>query len=103
MKKISRINSLNLKENILKTSSYRHFFIKIMLDNLIKLWNNGFVYKDFPQILDRISHGDSSTHIAYIYRGKVFSHRFHYSDPDRYIPTEEVKKILKELGLKLKL
>ena len=76
---------------------YGYAIDKITLGNLIKLWNSGFVYKDFPLIHYRISHGDSSTHIAYIYRGKIFSHRFHYSNPDRYIPTEEVKKILKEL------
>ena len=76
---------------------YGYVIDKITIGNLIKLWNSGFVYKDFPLIHYRISHGDSSTHIAYIYRGKVFSHRFHYSNPDRYIPTEEVKKILKSL------
>lgn len=41
----------------------------------------------------------SSTHIAYIYRSKVFCHRFSYTDPTRYIPIEEVKKILKKLRL----
>ena len=76
---------------------YGYVIDKITLGNLIKLWNSGFVYKDFPLIHYRISHGDSSTHIAYIYRGKVFSHRFSYKDADRYIPTEEVKKILKDL------
>ena len=76
---------------------YGYVIDKITLGNLIKLWNNGFVYKDFPLVHYRISHGDSSTNIAYIYRGKVFSLKFHYSDPDRYIPTEEVKQILKEL------
>ena len=79
---------------------YGYAIDKITLGNLIKLWNNGFVYKDFPLIHYRISHGDSSTLIAYITQGKVFSHRFHYSDSDRYIPTEEVKKILKELRRK---
>ena len=76
---------------------YGYAIDKITLGYLIKLWNSGFVYKYFPLIHCRISHGDSSTHIAYIYRGKVFSHRFHYSDPDKYIPTVEVKKILKDL------
>lgn len=76
---------------------YGYVIDKITLGNLIKLWNNGFIYKGFPLIHYRISHGDSSTHIAYIYRGKVFSYRFLYSDPDRYIPTEDVKQILKEL------
>ena len=76
---------------------YGYAIDKITLGNLIKLWNNGFVYKDFPLIHYRISHGDSSINIAYIYRGKVFSQRFPYSDPNRYIPTEEVKQILKSL------
>ena len=76
---------------------YGYVIDKITLGNLIKLWNSGFVYKDFPLIHYRISHGDSSTNIAYIYRGKVFSQRFPYTAPNRYVPTEEVKKILKEL------
>ena len=76
---------------------YGYVIDKITLGNLIKLWNNGFVYKDFPLIHYRISHGDSSTNIAYIYRGKVLSHRFSYKDANRYIPTEEVKQILKDL------
>lgn len=39
----------------------------------------------------------SSIYIAYIYRGKVFSHRFLWNDENRYIPTEPVKAILKGL------
>ena len=76
---------------------YGYVIDKITLSNLIKLWNSGFVYKDFPLIHYRISHGDSSTHIAYIYRGKIFSHRFLWNDDKKYVPTEEVKQILKSL------
>lgn len=76
---------------------YTYKIDKIKLGTLIKLWDNGFVYKDFPLIHYRISYGDSSTNIAYIYRGKVFNHRFPHTDPNRYIPTEGVKKILKDL------
>ena len=76
---------------------YGYAIDKITLSNLIKLWNNGFVYKDFPLIHYRISHGDSSTHIAYIYRGKVFSHRFLWNDEKKYVPTEEVKSIFRNL------
>ena len=76
---------------------YGYAIDKITLGNLIKLWNNGFVYKDFPLIHYRISHGDSSTNIAYIYRGKVFSHRFLWNDGKKYVTTEEVKLILKSL------
>lgn len=39
---------------------YGYAIDKITLGNLIKLWDNGFVYKDFPLIHYRISHGDSS-------------------------------------------
>ena len=76
---------------------YGYVIDKITLGNLIKLWNNGFIYKGFPLIHYRISHGDSSTHIAYIYRGKVFSHRFLWNDEKKYVPTEKVKLILKDL------
>lgn len=76
---------------------YGYAIDKITLSNLIKLWDNGFVYKDFPLIHYRISYGDSSTNIAYIYRSKVFNHQFPHTDPNKYIPTEGVKKILKDL------
>ena len=76
---------------------YGYAIEQITLKNLITLWDNGFVYKNFPLIHYRISHGDSSTHIAYIYRGKVFSHRFLWNDKNSFIPSPEVKRILKEL------
>ncbi|MBR2921813.1 MAG: hypothetical protein IKC10_00675 [Alphaproteobacteria bacterium] len=76
---------------------YGYVIDKITLGNLIKLWNNGFVYKDLPLIHYRISHGDSSTHIAYITQGKVFSHRFLWNDEKKYVPTEEVKSIFRNL------
>ena len=77
---------------------YGYAIDKITIGNLIKLWNNGFVYNNLPLIHYRISHGDSSTNIAYIYRGKIFRHRFSYNDAKRYMPTEEVKRILKGLS-----
>lgn len=75
---------------------YGYAIDKITLGNLIKLWDNGFVYKDFPLIHYRISYGDSSTNIAYIYHRKVFSHKF-WNDEKKYVPTEEVRKVLREL------
>ena len=76
---------------------YAYKIDKITLGNLIDLWDKGFIYKGFPLIHYRISHGDSSTHIAYIYRGKVFSHRFLWHDEKKYVPTEEVKSIFRKL------
>ncbi len=76
---------------------YAYKIDKITLGDLIDLWEKGFIYKGFPLIHYRISHGDSSTHIAYIYRGKVFSHRFLWNDEKKYVPTEEVKSIFRNL------
>ena len=76
---------------------YSYQIDKIKLGNLIELWDKGFIYKGFPLIHYRISHGDSSTNIAYIYRGKVFSHRFLWNDEKKYVPTEEVKLIFRNL------
>jgi hypothetical protein len=70
---------------------------KITLGDLITLWEKGFIYKGFPLIHYRISHGDSSTNIAYIYCGKIFSHRFLWNDEKKYVPTEEVKLIFRNL------
>ena len=76
---------------------YGYAIDKITLGNLIDLWDKGFIYKGFPLIHYRISHGDSSTNIAYIYRGKIFRHRFLWNDEKKYVPTEEVKLIFRNL------
>ena len=76
---------------------YGYAIDKITLGNLIDLWDKGFIYKSFPLIHYRISHGDTSTHIAYVYRGKVFRHRFLWYDEKKYVPTEEVKLIFRNL------
>ena len=76
---------------------YAYKIDKITLGNLIDLWDKGFIYKGFPLIHYRISYGDSSTHIAYIYRGKIFHHRFLWNDEKKYVPTEEVKSIFRKL------
>ena len=76
---------------------YAYKIDKITLGDLIDLWDKGFIYKGFPLIHYRISHGDSSTNIAYIYRGKVFRHRFLWNDEQKYIPNEKVKSIFRKL------
>ena len=70
---------------------------KITLGNLINLWNNGFTYKNLPLVHYHQSYGDSSTNIAYIYRGKVFRHRFLWNDEKKYVPNEEVTLIFRNL------
>ena len=76
---------------------YAYKIDKITLGNLIDLWDKGFIYKGFPLIHYRISHGDTSTHIAYITQGKVFRHRFLWNDEKKYVPNDEVKLIFRNL------
>ena len=76
---------------------YAYKIDKISLGDLIDLWDKGFIYKGFPLIHYRISHGDSSTNIAYIYRGKIFRHRFLWNDEKKYIANEDVKLIFRSL------
>ncbi|MBR1915715.1 MAG: hypothetical protein IJ830_04695 [Alphaproteobacteria bacterium] len=76
---------------------YGYAIDKITVGNLIDLWEKCFISKGFPLIHYRISHGDTSTHIAYVYRGKVFRHRFLWNDEKKYVPTEEVKSIFRNL------
>ena len=76
---------------------YSYCIDKITVGNLIKLWNNGFVYQNLPLIHYHQAYGDNSTHIAYINQGKVFNRKFAYNDKQKYIPTNEVKCLLKNL------
>ena len=70
---------------------------KITVRNLIKLWNNGFVYNDLPLIHYSQSYGNNSTNITYMDNGKLINQTFAYNDKQKYIPNEDVKEILKSL------
>ena len=70
---------------------------KITVGNLIKLWNNGFVYNNLPLIHYHQSYGNNSTHISYIDDGKLVNQTFAYNDEQKYIPNEEVKSIFRNL------
>lgn len=70
---------------------------KITIGNLINLWNKGFTYKDLPLVHYHKSYGDNSISISYIMSKKIINHRFAYNDTEKYTPTDEVKRILKNL------
>ena len=70
---------------------------KITLGNLINLWNNGFTYKNLPLIHYHQSYGNNSINISYIKNGKLINHRFEYYDTEKYTPTDEVKRVLRNL------
>ena len=83
--------------NAFASPYYSYKIDKIKLGNLIKLWNNGFVYNDLPLIHYSQSYGNNSTNIAYINNGKLVNQTFAYNDEQKYIPNEDVKLILKDL------
>ena len=83
--------------NAFASPYYSYKIDKIKLGNLIKLWNNGFVYNDLPLIHYSQSYGNNSTNIAYIAGGKLVNQTFAYHDEQKYIPNEYVKEILKSL------
>ena len=83
--------------NAFASPYYSYCIDKITVRNLIKLWNNGFVYNNLPLIHYSQSYGNNSTNIAYIDNGKLVNQTFAYNDEQKYIPNEYVKEILKEL------
>ena len=76
---------------------YSYKIDKITVGNLIKLWNNGFVYQNLPLIHYHQAYGSNSTHIAYINNGKLVNQTFAYNDEQKYIPNEDVKEIFRNL------
>jgi len=76
---------------------YSYRIDKITLGSLINLWNKGFTYKDLPLIHYHQSYGDNSISISYIMSKKIINNRFEDNDREKYTPTDEVKRILRNL------
>ena len=85
--------------NAFASPYYSYKIDKIKLGNLIKLWNNGFVYNDLPLIHYSQSYGNNSTNISYINNGKLVNQTFAYNDEQKYILNEDVKEFLKSLRI----
>ena len=83
--------------NAFASPYYSYRIDKITLGNLIKLWNNGFTYKNLPLVHYHQAYGNNSINISYIANKKLINHRFEYDDIEKYTPNDEVKRILREL------
>ena len=70
---------------------------KITIGDLIQLWNKGFAYKNLPLVHYHQTYGDNSINISYVMSKKIIYHRFEYDDTEKYIPNDEVKRILRNL------
>ncbi len=80
-------------------SYYGYVIDKITLGNLIKLWNNGFMFRGYPLIHYRRYHNSDYSSISYIKDRKVISYDYSYRQPpeEQYIPSRLVLQILKNL------
>lgn len=78
---------------------YGYAIDKITLGNLIKLWDNGFIFRGYPLIHYRRHHNSDYSSISYIKDRNVISYDYSCRQPpeEQYIPTRMVLQILKNL------
>lgn len=78
---------------------YGYAIDKITLDNLIKLWDNGFMFRGYPLIHYRRHHNSDYSSISYIKDRKIISYDYscRQSSEEQYIPSWLVLQILKNL------
>ena len=78
---------------------YGYAIDKITLGNLIKLWNNGFMFRGYPLIHYRRHHNSDYSSISYIKDRKIISYDYSCRQPpeEQYIPSRLVLQILKNL------
>lgn len=78
---------------------YGYVIDKISIGNLVKLWNNGFMFRGYPLIHYRRYHNSDYSSISYIKDRKVISYDYSCWQPpeEQYIPSRLVLQILKNL------
>ncbi len=72
---------------------------KISIGNLVKLWDNGFMFRGYPLIHYRRHYNSDYSSISYIKDRKNISYDYSCLQPieEQYIPTQPVLQILKTL------
>lgn len=78
---------------------YGYAIDKITLGNLMKLWDNGFIFRGYPLIHYRRHHNSDYSSISYIKDRNVISYDYSCRQPpeEQYIPSRLVLQILKNL------
>ena len=78
---------------------YGYVVDKISIGNLVKLWDNGFMFHGYPLIHYRRHHNSDYSSISFIKDRKVISYDYSYRQPpeEQYIPTRLFLQILKNL------
>lgn len=78
---------------------YGYAIDKISIGNLVKLWDNGFMFRGYPLIHYRRHHNSDCSSISYIKNRKIISYDYSYRQPpeEQYILSRSVLQILKNL------
>ncbi len=77
---------------------YGYAIDKITLGNLMKLWDNGFMFRGYLLIHYRRHHNSDYSSISYIKDRKVISYDYSCRPPEeQYIPSRLILQILKNL------
>lgn len=80
---------------------YGYVVDKISIGNLMKLWDNGFMFRSYPLIHYRRHHNSDYSSISYIKGRRIIGYDYSCRQPpeEQYIPTRLVLQILKNLRL----
>lgn len=78
---------------------YAYMVDKISIGNLVKLWDNGFMFRNYPLIHYHRHYNSDYSSISYIKDRKIISYDYSCLQPieEQYIPTQSVLQILKTL------
>ena len=78
---------------------YAYKVDKISIGNLVKLWDNGFMFCNHPLIHYHRHYNSDYSSISYIKDRKIISYDYSCFQPieEQYIPTQPVLQILKTL------
>lgn len=78
---------------------YAYKVDKISIENLVKLWDNGFMFRNYPLIHYHRHYNSDYSSISYIKDRKIISYDYSCLQPieEQYIPTQQVLQILKPL------
>lgn len=78
---------------------YGYVVDKISIGNLVKLWDSGFMFRNYPLIHYHRHHNSNCSSVSYIKDRKitVYDYSCHQSPEEQYIPSQLVLKILKNI------
>lgn len=78
---------------------YAYKVDKISIGNLVKLWDNGFMFRNYPLIHYHRHYNSDYSSISYIKDRKIISYDYSCFQPieEQYIPTQPVLQILNKL------